>query len=34
MFRQLTADAPDDVSTPEVFRDLPKPPRVGIKKDK
>jgi len=34
MFSRLTADAPDYVSTPEVFRELPKPPRVGIKKEK
>jgi hypothetical protein len=34
MFSQLTAAAPDYVSTPEVFHDLPKPPRVSIKKDK
>jgi histone H3/H4 len=33
MFSQLTAAAPDYVSTPEVVRDLPKPPRVGLKKD-
>ena len=34
MFTQLTAAAPDYVSTPEVVRDLPKPPRVSIKKGK
>ncbi len=34
MFSQLTAAAPDYVSTPEVVRDLPKPPRVSIKKNK
>jgi len=33
MFSQLTAAAPDYVCTPEVVRDLPKPPRVSIKKD-
>lgn len=31
MFSQLTAAAPDYVSTPEVTRELPKPPRVSVK---
>lgn len=34
MFSQLTAAAPDYVSTPEVHRGLPKPPRMSIKKNK
>ncbi|HSM88452.1 MAG TPA: hypothetical protein VLT56_00360 [Desulfobacterales bacterium] len=34
MFSQLVASAPDYISTPEVFHDLPKPPRLSIKKDK
>jgi hypothetical protein len=33
MFSQLSAAAPDYVSTPEVVHSLPKPPRVRIKKD-
>ena len=33
MFSTLTAMSPDFVSTPEVTRDLPKPPRVGLKKN-
>ncbi|MGH7185163.1 MAG: hypothetical protein ACREIB_02655 [Pseudomonadota bacterium] len=32
MYSQLTAAAPDYVSAPEVTRDLPKPPRVSVKK--
>ena len=32
LYSRLSAAAPDYVSAPEVTRDLPKPPRVSVKK--